>query len=227
LATARIDRLQQVLEVRFFRRSGRLLFAADAQHPANQSTQGAEVRCASSANSSISTRYWRQTMKWKVGKTPSTESADKVVNALRNAQSAWTNNINWCGNPDKANSASDYEGRTDRALAHDGANTVDWGSLKNTQNCSQAIACAATWYDEDGDPVESDVRFSGSVSWSVDPEAGAYDIQSVAVHEFGHVRQFDHVTGSNTVVMWPYTTKGETSGRKLGKGDSVANNDHY
>ena len=230
-ASARIDQLQQLLEMRFFRRSGTLLVSAESQHPATSVTEGAEVSCASSAHSSISNHYWRETMKWKVSNTPSTDPADKVVKALRDAQSTWTNNINWCGSADKANGMSDYDGRSERTLAHDGANTVDWGNLEDTQSCSQAIACTVTWYDEDGYPVEFDIRFSGAVRWSVDPEDGAYDIQSIAVHEFGHVRQFGHVSGTNpdanTVVMWPYMSKGDTSGRKLGKGDSIANNESY
>ena len=39
---------------------------------------------------------------------------------------------------------------------------------------------------------------------------------------------FDHVTtGEPSVLMWPYYPAGETSGRKLGKGDSRGNNDSY
>jgi hypothetical protein len=34
-------------------------------------------------------------------------------------------------------------------------------------------------------------------------------------------------TGDNTVVMWPYVSKGDTSLRKLGRGDSLGNNAKY
>jgi predicted Zn-dependent protease len=43
----------------------------------------------------------------------------------------------------------------------------------------------------------------------------AYDIQSVAAHEIGHVLQFDHVTNQSkrdyTELMWPYLDIGDTT----------------
>jgi Matrixin len=230
-AHARVDRLRQVLEVRFFRTSGTLRFAVDASDPAIAASQGAEVSCGSAASDSINKRYWRETFRWRVGKVPSNLPSGQVIHALRAAQSEWTNNINWCGYPDHAEALSLYEGRASRRPGHDGANTVDWGPLNSTQNCSRAVACAATWYDGKGNPVEADIRFNGSVRWSVRAGSGDNDIQSVAAHEFGHARQFGHVTSHQrkhyTVVMWPYFERGDTSGRKLGRGDALANNKHY
>ncbi len=53
----------------------------------------------------------------------------------------------------------------------------------------------------------------------------------MAAHEIGHVLQFDHVTNASkdeeTNVMWPYFTDGNTTGRKLGRGDALADNSHY
>ena len=227
-AQAEIDRLRQVLELRFFRRSGTLLFAADSQFPAKTTTEGADVGCNNDAYGTIGARQWQQPHKWWVGKTPSGLAADKVVQALRSAYSEWTNNVNWCDLPDNAKAQSDYQGRTELKAKHDGKSVVHWGSLEDVQNCSGALACAATWYDEQGNPVESDIRFSTAEKWSISPKADSFDVQSVAAHEFGHVRQFDHVTGGdNTVVMWPYISKGDTSLRKLGRGDSRGNNTKY
>ena len=228
-ATLHADRFQQVLAVRFFRRTGTLLFAADAAYPAIARVEGAEVGCASPANSSIGSRYWQQPFRWRVAKTPSNLRRTEVIHALRAAQSEWTNNINWCNYPDRAESTALYEGYTARRVGHDGESTIDWGTLKMTQNCNLAIACATTWYGSDGYPGESDIRFSGTVRWSVRAGAADYDLQSVAAHEFGHARQFGHVKGAgqNTVVMWPYITRGDASGRKLGRGDALANNKHY
>ncbi len=88
-----------------------------------------------------------------------------------------------------------------------------------------------SWYDEQGSPVESDIRFSNSFKWSTKGASGAYDIQSVAAHEIGHVLQLAHVTNSSkrdhTVVLWPYLNAGDTTGRKLGRGDALADNSHY
>ena len=86
-------------------------------------------------------------------------------------------------------------------------------------------------FDEKGNPVETDIRFSTAVKWSTTGAAGSYDIQSVAAHEIGHVLQFDHVTDSakrdHTVLMWPYMNSADTTGRKLGRGDALENNSHY
>ena len=227
-AQAEIDRLRQVLELRFFRRSGALLFASDAQFPAKTTTEGADVGCNNDAYNTIGAREWQQPHKWWVGKTPSGIAADKVVDALRSAYSEWANNKNWCDLPDNAKAQSDYQGRTELRAKLDGTSVIDWGSLEDVQGCIGALACTATWYDEDGNPVESDIRFSTAEDWSIGAGEGGFDIQSVAAHEFGHVRQFDHVTGGdNTVVMWPYISKGDTSLRKLGRGDSRGNNTNY
>jgi hypothetical protein len=229
-AEARVDRLRQVLEMRFYRPTGRLLFASDAAYPGKASTVGTEVSCGNNGTSTIDgARYWRENIKWWVGKTPSGLARDDIVDALRAAQSEWANNINWCGTDDNAKGSSAYEGGSSSLRAgHDGKNVVDWGSLDEVQNCSAALACTASWYDEDGSPVESDSRFSTETKWSLRPGDAGFDLQSIAAHEFGHMRQFDHVTtGEPNVLMWPYLLEGDTSGRKLGKGDSRGNNAGY
>ena len=227
-ASAETDRLRQVLEIRFFRRSGKLLFASDAGIPAEKTAEGADVGCSNDQYKTIGPHEWQQTHKWRIGKTPNGLPADKVVQALRSAYSEWTNNINWCNLADNAKANADYEGRTKLKTKHDETNVVDWGSLKDVQGCEQALACTVSWYDEDGNPVESDVRFSTSEDWTIGAGDGGFDIQSVAAHEFGHVRQFDHVTsGDNSVVMWPYIAKGDTSLRKLGRGDARGDNTNY
>ena len=58
---------------------------------------------------------------------------ETVVKAVRNAQSQWTNNVNWCGIKDQASPPAHYEGKTSRSAKHDGYSTVDWGSLKDDQ----------------------------------------------------------------------------------------------
>ena len=136
-------------------------------------------------------------------------SADKVVEAVRDAQREWTNNINWCGYADEADPPATYMGRTDKKAGQDGQNTIDWGSLENDESCAGALACAVTWYNLRGKPVESDMRFDTASKWAIGGiTALRFDIQSVAAHEFGHVYQFDHVANSSqndqTTVMWPY-----------------------
>jgi hypothetical protein len=225
------DSQRRVLSVAFFRPSGVLWSASDAAYAVTPADTGSDVKCDSSSQASIGKTYWRATRKWWIGATAPGINRETVVDAVRNAQSQWTKNINWCGIKDQANPPAQYEGKTSRAAKHDGYSTVDWGSLKSDQDCSGALACTVIAYDEKGNPVEADIRFNTEFKWSTTGASGAYDIQSVAAHEIGHAIQFDHVTNSSkrdhTVVMWPYLDIGDTSGRKLGRGDALGNNSHY
>ncbi len=225
------DSHQHVLSVAFFRPSGVLRSASDAAYAVTPAETGSDVKCDSSSQASIGTMYWRTTRKWWIGATAPGINRETVVGAVRSAQSQWTNNVNWCGIEDQASPPAHYEGKTSRAAKHDGYSTVDWGSLKSDQDCSGALACTVIAYDEKGNPVEADIRFNTEFKWSTTGASGAYDIQSVGAHEIGHAIQFDHVTNSSkrdeTLVMWPYLDIGDTSGRKLGRGDALGNNSHY
>ena len=113
----------------------------------------ADVKCDSSAQASIGNDYWRKTRKWWIGATPPGITRDEVVKAVRNAQSEWTNNINWCGIKDQANPPASYQGNTSGdAIKHDGKNIVDWGSLENDQNCNMSLACTFTCVRRPGQP---------------------------------------------------------------------------
>lgn len=230
-ALAYADVRRRVLELRFFRKTGVLLASVDAAQAASPE-EGQKVSCGSAAQASISDAYWRGKWKWWIGATPAGLSADNVVKAVRDAQSEWTNNINWCGYADQADSPAQYMGRTSKKADQDGQNTIEWGSLKDVESCAGALACTVTWYDPKGKPAESDIRFDTAYKWAIGGGNGSdFDIQSVAAHEFGHVYQFDHVTNSSrndhTTVMWPYVSPGDTSAHKLGKGDAQADNEHY
>jgi hypothetical protein len=232
LAHAYLDRLGNVLEIRFFRTSGTLLFAVDGAYPAFGRAQGAQVSCGSPAYRSIGDHFWREPIRWRLGKAPEELDRRQVVGALTRAHSEWTNNVNWCSYRDHADGSALYEGPTSHRFGqHDGLSTVEWGSLTNVQNCSSALACTDSWYDARGNPRESDTRFNEAYPWFAGGGGRGYDIQSIAAHEFGHARQFDHVTAAHTRaytdLMWPYLTRRNTSGRRLGRGDSLADNMHY
>jgi hypothetical protein len=232
-ARLHIDADNHVLGVAFYRPSGALLNSVDSSYAATAGeAQGLDVKCDSSSQASIGKVYWKKTRKWWIGATPKGFSRDAVVNAVRNAGSEWTNDINWCGIKDQASPPASYQGDTsDDAVDQDGKSVVDWGSLANDQDCSTALACTFTWYDSKGTPIESDIRFNTAQKWSTTGAANAFDIQSVAAHEMGHVLQFDHVMNSSkrdyTNLMWPYFPPGNTTGRKLGRGDALENNSHY
>jgi hypothetical protein len=225
------DSRRRVLGLKFFRPSGVLLHSSDVSYAATAGGGGSDVKCDSSSQASIGKVYWRKTMKWWIGATAAGVDRDAVIKAVRNAVSEWNNNINWCGIKDEANVPAHYEGKTSSPVKYDGKNTVDWGSLKDDQDCNGALACAQSWYDEQGNPIESDIRFNTAFKWSAKGASGAYDIQTVAAHEFGHVFQFDHVTNDekrdDTVLMWPYIDMADTTGHKLGRGDALEDNSHY
>lgn len=223
------DRRKRVLAVAFFRRDGSLRRSTGAVYAQQPSDTGAEVTCGTSTQSSIGPNYWTDTRDWRVGATPKGLDRGKAIKALRAAMDEWTKNVNYCGIKDQAGPPMHYAGETTRKAGQDGVSVVDWASLENHQDCKGALACTVTAYDGQGNPVESDTRFNTHYKWSTTGAKDAYDVQMVAAHEFGHVLQFDHVQGQNdhTSVMWPYLEIGDTSGRKLGKGEALADNSHY
>jgi hypothetical protein len=227
------DGYGNVLEMDFYRASGQLLVTQDRAVAAlTGSPAPPDVSCGSNSQATIGPKFWTKSMVWYVGNAPPGVDQKKAVDALRNAMSEWLNNINWCGIKDKAHPPVRYEGTTSKpGMKDDNANVMDFGSLGDDQGCEGAVACAQTWYDGSGKPIESDVRFNTQYKWVVGAKSGAFDIQSIAAHEFGHLLQFDHVSNvsknDDSVVMWPYVTYANTTARKLGKGDANADNAHY
>ena len=136
-ALLHIDADQHVLGVAFYRPSGALLSAVDSSY-AVASQAPANVKCGSSSQAKIGTGFWKKTRKWWIGATPGGLNRDAVVKAVRNAQSEWTNDINWCGIKDQAAPPASYEGKTsNKADKQDGKSVVDWGSLSG-QDCAGA-----------------------------------------------------------------------------------------
>jgi hypothetical protein len=228
LARLTSDQEGRFLQVVFYRPSGALETAVSASYAVAQRSR---VSCGSSSQASLGSKYWKGSRPWEIGATAPGLDPDAVITAVRNAQSQWTKNTNSCGIKDEANPPVSYLGTTSSAVGHDDESVVDWGSLKNDQTCSQALACAVSWYDDNGSPIESDIRFNTAYEWATNGASDAYDIRSVAAHEIGHVLQFDHVDnaakGDEEALMWPYTVAGDTSGRKLGRGEAIENNSHY
>ena len=197
------------LGVAFYRPSGTLLSEVDPVTLLAAGNSPANVKCGSSSKASIGSKYWTKAWKWWIGATAKGINRDTVVKAVRNAASEWTNDINWCGIKDQANAPVSYQGKTsDDSVTDDGKSVIDWGSLKNDQDCNAALACTFTWYDDKGNPIESDIRFNTADKWSTTGASNAFDIQTIAAHEIGHVLQFGHVTNASkddeTNLMWPY-----------------------
>ena len=105
------DSHNRVLGVAFYRSSGVLRSAVDTAYAVAPEEIGASVKCDSSSQASIGPTYWRKPRHWWIGATVKGIDRDAVVKAVRNAQSEWTNNINWCGIKDEANPPASLRGQ--------------------------------------------------------------------------------------------------------------------
>jgi hypothetical protein len=90
--------------------------------------------------------------------------------------------------------------------AFDGENVVTWPASWSYP--SQALAITTTTYVVDsGDILDADVELNPSVPWSSDGDAGSIDLESVLVHELGHVAGLGHVDDPSAV-MYPSINPG-------------------
>ena len=226
------DRRQRVLEVAFFRRDGTLRRATGAVYAATPSDTGGSVGCESSSQAAIGPKFWTTTRGWSIGATPAgiePGQGDQGV-ARRDGrvdeQRQPLRDRGPGGATDVLRRRDEPQGRAGRGVGRRLGLTPE-----SDQDCKGALACTVTAYDAEGNPVESDTRFNTHYKWSLSGAKNAYDIQSVAAHEFGHILQFDHVQSEakndQSAVMWPYVEIGDISGRKLGRGDALGNNSRY
>ncbi|RJQ36456.1 MAG: hypothetical protein C4555_07455, partial [Dehalococcoidia bacterium] len=89
---------------------------------------------------------------------------------------------------------------TTNVQTYNGVNEVIWG----TDVTSGALAVTTTWfYQGTYEIVENDMEFNDNYNWST---SGQYDIQTVALHEFGHFLNLsDLSSGSDKVMYYAYT----------------------
>ena len=129
-----------------------------------------------------------------------------------------------------------YAGRTAaRPLDLDGRNTV---GFVNRADLDGVVGLTATITDLiSGEVIESDMFLNAAFDWSVasSGEEGRFDVESIALHEFGHMLGLTHsalgyieVTEGEArlaaaeAVMFPYAfDPGNTAGRQL-KADDIA-----
>ena len=187
-----------VLGAAFYRPSGMLQSATDASYAATPgSEKGADVKCDSSSQASIGKTYWRDD--------------EEMVDRRDGAGDEPGQGRPGC--PERAERVDEQHqlvrhqgpgeptGATTKARRLGPPSTT--GTAPSTGAASRRIRTAArrsparSSLRRKGNPVETDIRFSTAVKWSTNGASGAYDIQSVAAHEIGHVLQFDHVTNSS------------------------------
>ena len=81
----------------------------------------------------------------------------------------------------------------------DGINRFAWVEDSSWPYGTYVLGVATPVY-EGGVIVESDITFNGySVTWSTDGAVGSNDIESVAIHEMGHVFGLQHILGGNNL----------------------------
>lgn len=84
----------------------------------------------------------------------------------------------------------------------DGSNTVGWGAQSGS-----VLAVTCSWFGSTGSPfkpaVEFDMQFDPEWNWTT---GGAIqvDVQSVALHEFGHALGLNHTPTSGAVMVASY-----------------------
>jgi len=113
----------------------------------------------------------------------------------------------------------------------DGENVATWRDLGwDTVHDTGTLASTCCWYVSNPRPppiLECDVEFNSNsnVHWSTDgsPDPTEYDVQSVAVHEFGHFLDLLDLYGGpdQPKVMYGYGQRGSITKRNL-QADDVA-----
>jgi PKD repeat protein len=94
----------------------------------------------------------------------------------------------------------------------DGTNLVFWqtGALDPDKFSDATLAVTVSRFRLSGELIEADIEFNGrNVTWRVNGEPDGFDVQSVAVHEVGHLLGLGHTTDRATV-MFPRIASGET-----------------
>jgi hypothetical protein len=92
---------------------------------------------------------------------------------------------------------------------------------------SATVAITPVWFQGNGRIVDADILFNGSnFQFTTSGVPGRFDVQDVAVHEFGHLLGFDHspVVGSS---LFPYVTPGLVLHRSVASDDWMATRARY
>ncbi len=112
-----------------------------------------------------------------------------------------------------------YLGTTTRGLnVYDGYNVVSWG---DSEGEGILAICWTRYQVSTGKIYECDIEFQDFYTWSSTGEAGKYDIQAIAAHEFGHTLSLGDLYGGGDTekTMYGYGSTGDTKARTLHQDD--------
>lgn len=156
-------------------------------------------------------------------------TVDALEAALQRASQSWAS-------APGSNISFQYEGRTvARPLVMDGRNTI---GFLNVPELEGVLGLTVTLVDVvSGQPLESDTFLNSAVGWSVNAsgQEGMQDVESVALHEMGHMLGLSHSAlgyfevrndharlAAAEAVMFPFAfDPGSIAGRTL-KSDDIA-----
>ena len=161
--------------------------------------------------------YLAKTANYRINPNVNLVTPGGPIEAVNSAAEAW--------DAVTADDLFKYAGTTEkRWYAEDGQNTVSW--VKFTPR--NYIAVAVMWYDPETLIIwEFDIVFNTFQKWGIDPvkedgvTIGAFDIQNIATHEFGHLVGLDDLYDEiySELTMYGYSSKGETKKCTLEEGD--------
>ncbi len=94
------------------------------------------------------------------------------------------------------------------SVIYDGNNIIFWG---NIDGAGGTLARNTYWYyPNTGTIIESDIEFDDGEDWSLNPESGEFDVETVTLHELGHTFNFyDYYHPDDaSKVMYGYSSYG-------------------
>lgn len=119
--------------------------------------------------------------------------------AIRSAVKSWNNVA--CSSLELIEAASGQATDTIATTGElDGINRLTWIEDERWPYGSLVLGVATPVYDAQGQILEADITLNGySASWSTTGEENTGDIESVVVHELGHVFGLQHVLGGHNL----------------------------
>jgi hypothetical protein len=179
----------------------------------------------------------RKPLQWRfhAASTPPSLTKTQALRGIKMGMNVIVGSVNDCGMPDRVSARHRYLGTTSKRASlcvgrgADGVNSVSFGPAPYGM---VGLACSAWMVTSTGkrNVVESDMRLSSGVSWTMKPDAptcqqnAQMDLVGVVAHEAGHVFGLDHAEGVKGLnqTMAPSSSACNGASRTLGRGDVVA-----